>query len=341
MRLISKNLNSVLFCIALVCGSYYLMSEQNSGTSPNGDWQELSEVSNQHRIATFQIHFFDSENGLMLNAFTISKTFDKGKTWKAVSESSLSFSSLFFSDIKNGWAVGSAWEVGDTKNKNTPMILKTEDEGSHWTKVKFKENESADSDRKFNRFNDICVDKSNKFWIVGDKGIAEASFIDGDLLISKVIYSNDELYSITCTDSGEVWAVGSDSQIFHYQNGWIKQNLVSPVVFTKIRVLGDSLWLIGKSEPYPNGMLLRSNNNGKTWDNKIPNLAERYFDVYFAGNKGWLVGGNGSIYSSGNSGDSWEKEESPTKNDLLSIFALDSNNIWVTGDKGTILKYSN
>ncbi|NOX88062.1 MAG: T9SS type A sorting domain-containing protein [Calditrichaeota bacterium] len=56
---------------------------------------------------------------------------------------------------------------------------------------------------------------------------------------------------------------------------------------------------------------------------------------------GWAVGANGTILKSKDGGQSWEKQNSNTNSDLLTVFAVDSLRAWAAGDEGTILKTEN
>ena len=62
-------------------------------------------------------------------------------------------------------------------------------------------------------------------------------------------------------------------------------------------------------------------------------------DIYIKDSNGWLVGTDGSLYSTRNGGNSWNKESSPTQNDLIKLFPLDSQNIWAVGERLSVLKY--
>jgi Photosynthesis system II assembly factor YCF48 len=201
----------------------------------------------------------------------------------------------------------------------------------------------------------MCYDKNSTFWIAGETGIIEGRVEQDEFKVKNIIPTTSLLYGITCGESGEIWAVGRLGSAYHYKNGvWNQQSILEDVkqevVLTKVKSFQDGLWVLGfvrhrktngNELAEEKGILFKSKDSGNTWEDKTPLLAEGLNDIYLNEKNGWLVGLNGGTYSTNDGGDSWKKEESPTKNDLLNIFALDSNNIWIAGDKGTILKYNN
>ncbi len=292
----------------------------------------MTEESHSHASAFFSVAFSDSKTGIAITSSEIKQTTDSGRTWKTVYENEdMVFDALTFNNKQNGWVIGSM--------KKKPLILKTKDEGLHWEKLNLDEKLLNEVNEKFTRFYDICFDSSGNSWLVGNGGILEAK-IDGETFqVSNVFPTKETLFSVSCSESGEVWAVGENGAVFHYQNDWTRETVNNTRLLTRVKVINDEVWILGGL--YSEGILLRSQNNGKTWENKTPISANALFDLYLKENQGWLVGAEGSIYYSNDSGNTWTKFKSPTKNDLLKIFFLDSNNSWISGDKATILKYQN
>ena len=164
--------------------------------------------------------------------------------------------------------------------------------------------------------------------------------------MKKFFSTKESLFSISCNNSGDIFAVGENSSIYHYNNGWTKINVNQDYRFKKVLSIGNDIWILGESSTSsdstsPNGVLLKSQNNGQTWENKTPKLAKTLNDLYLKNGEGWLIGDEGNIFYSSDDGESWIKSESPTNNNLYCIFFLDSKNGWISGDKATILKYQN
>jgi photosystem II stability/assembly factor-like uncharacterized protein len=138
--------------------------------------------------------------------------------------------------------------------------------------------------------------------------------------------------------------VGENSAVYHFQDGWTKKEINENSFFSRVVSFGQEIWILGgeSSSVTKNsrkGILLRSQNNGQTWENKTLESASVLNDIYVKDKNGWLVGNEGSLYSTRNGGNSWNKENSPTQNDLIKLFPLNSQNIWVVGDRVSVLKY--
>jgi photosystem II stability/assembly factor-like uncharacterized protein len=180
--------------------------------------------------------------------------------------------------------------------------------------------------------------------MVGKGGIIEVVNDEQYLKLASIFPTEETLYSVSCNGSGEAWAVGQNA-VFHYQNGWRRTDIDKKYVFGKVVSSGNDVWLLGgDSSLLANGtgeagILLRSLDGGQTWENKTPESAAVPYHLFLKDGKGWLVGAQGNIYYSSDNGNSWTKSKSPTQNDLTNIFFLDLNNVWISGDKATLLKY--
>lgn len=292
-------------------------------------WEVINQGKTPDSFSILSLHFFDSNNGLVISTFDLYKTTDGGKNLESVFEEDFStFNSYFFNKEKSSWIVGS--------NKEKPLILKSEDKNFHWQKANFDARDEKRLNEKFSTFYDICSDQSGKIWVVGDGGIIEATANGQDLNLLNLLDANETLYSVSCNNNGEIWGVGKKGTIFHYQNGWTKYKLNEKYIFTKIKLINENIWVLGGIDNQ--GAALVSKDGGQSWNNRTPERADMLFDLYIQEEKGWLVGANGRIFYTNDNGESWLESFSPTQNDLGKIFALDSENIWISGSRATILK---
>ena len=350
-----------LLLALLACLGFYLYF----GWLNSNQWKLISfSNENFHYPPIYsKIAFFDKNRGFAVgNVFR--ETIDGGKTWqKVLRDEKESTNSLVFTSQTDGWAVGGEINGTDEEwvKQTIPkwkrfklLILKTEDAGANWQKIELDKEAMPKEGNKFDSINDICFDKSGKSWIVGYGGIIEAKIENKMLKVLNKFPMDNLLYSVSCGDSGDVWAVGSDGIIVHYQNGsWSKINAGADMIkddtsYFRVKTIGDEVWIIGSSSPKQSeqegksqtqGILLKSRDNGQTWENKSPAKAGSLSDIWFNGKEGWLVGEKGSIYHTSDGGNSWGKQNSPTENDLWGIFFLNSNKGWISGNKATVLKY--
>ena len=355
----------VIFCLVIL-GSCALFLAYNLVNPFRGSWQKLTEDKHSHALSFDSIVFFNTNDGLALTPIFLYKTSDGGKTWKTAFENDgIAAYSFVFTDKTNGWIVGAERKKIDSQNEeethgvnpknHKPLILKTENAGLNWEKLDIDQQSSAKINEKFGMLSDICFDKSGNTWLAGDGGIIQAE-VGKQTWKMLNVFPMEERFNISCSDSGDIWAVGLNETILHYQNGWTRKtlnvdgNVNDWTFFKKVKTVGNEIWVVGGSRPKEiqpdqetriKGVLFRSLDNGETWEEKTPAFADGLFDIYFDGKTGWLIGEEGSIYYTNDDGNSWMKEKSPTENDLLSIFFLDSKTGWISGDRATVLKLEN
>lgn len=340
----TKILILIAALIALFAGLVLLVPNGYLSVQNKMKWFLLTEAEPvfTHAGPYLSIFFFDKNNGIAVGSISIDKTNDGGTNWSAVKnwdENNRGFSSLISAN-------GRLWIVGSEKNK--PLILTTKTDGFNWEDwrpVVFDEKNLAELNSKFTSFREMCFDQSGNAWAVGDSGIAKMTVTDQNWGVSNVFGTTDRLFSVSCTDAGEVWAVGDNGAVFHFQNGWTKQEakeIDENSFLTRVVSFGKEIWILGGeriTQDSSKGILLRSRNDGQTWENKTPESASGLNDIYIVDGNGWLVGNDGSLYSTRNGGNSWSKERSPTQNDLIKLFTLDSQNVWAVGDRVSVLKY--
>jgi photosystem II stability/assembly factor-like uncharacterized protein len=302
---------------------------------------------------------------MIISGLEMSRTKDGGKTWDTIPLSSgQALYSFAFADRKKGWAVG-------TGPEDKPLIMETADLGSTWHSVSFEQDTA--SQLKATGFTDICL-TAGQLWLLsknyttapsrdssgstvwsrrrlGNDAIVRAIINDQTIRIANVFYVADNLRSISCTSNGEVWAVGDRSAVFHYENGWKREasGINNKYTFMRAISIGKDVWLMGgdwtetesvaSGFPRP-GILLKSRDNGQTWDDQTPPSASLLSDLSLTNGKGWLIGAQGSIYFSDDNGNTWTKTTGPTQTNLSQIFFRDPENVWIVGERSTVLRLS-
>lgn len=301
-------------------------------------WELLTDpsLSFDRPIPFSSVHFFDKDNGIGISALSVSRTNDGGRNWTDVSMEGLrGIYSLNLTGFGTGWIVGT--------QSNRPLIMKTTDNGMSWQKIDLDQGSLDKLGPKFSTFYDFCFTSKAIGWIVGDGGIVGIN-IDGQrLVISQVLLTNQPMYTVACKESGKAWAAGEGKIVLRYDSGWQDIDTGVNAIFKKSKVIGDDIWLLGHKGPpideNVSGVLLQGRDEGREWTARTPKSSKPLSDLYLYKGQGWLVGFEGQIYHSKNNGITWQKWNSPTKRDLYSIFFLDSNNGWISGDRATILRY--
>ena len=315
---------------AIVFGGF-LLRRPRTETTPSEDWRIVYQDSLTHSIPFKLVKFFNKDEGIAVRGLTIQKTNDGGITWNEVyyDEKNAIYAGNFTNE-NEGWVVG-------TENLELPLILRTGDKGITWRKVDFDEKSLEVLRGKFKYFRDICFGNKGKAWIVGDGGIVKTETYGHKLTIVSLFQTKEELDSVSCSDSDDAWAVGYSNSVYHYQKHWVKNDLSEKYRFSKVKMFGTGVWLIGKDNS-DNGILLTSQDGGRTWENKAPESGKALNDLFLYDKTGWLIGTEGSIYYSVDGGSSWAISKSPTKLNLFHILSLDRNSFWISGDEAIILK---
>ena len=121
------------------------------------------------------------------------------------------------------------------------------------------------------------------------------------------------------TDGGENWTAGA----------WTSD-------LTDIFFVSESLgWSVLGFFDYG---IYRTTNLGVSWDFFTP-LSSAYYSVHFEDcEHGWLVGSDGNIIFSTDSGTTWTPQTSNTTDTLNSVFFLDINTGFACGYNGTVVK---
>lgn len=119
------------------------------------------------------------------------------------------------------------------------------------------------------------------------------------------------------------------------QNRWQFVNPL-PTGFNLYNVNKDSynnLWVIGEF-----GTILKSVDNGDTWETIAINYTENLYDSEIINEKIWIVGQNGLIIYSNNLGFSWIKQTINTKKSLLKIQFIDENHGWIMASDSLVFR---
>ncbi len=211
---------------------------------------------------------------------------------------------VYFATELEGWAIG-----------HEAVILHTRDGGANWEvqyanpfKEFTPEQTDALSEEEFNelpRYGSPLLD----LWFKNDKeGFVVGAY--GMLLHT--------------SDGGANWEDWS-SRLDNADN-WHLNTIGS--------VDGQTVYIAGEK-----GTLFRTRDGGTSWDN----LESPYEGSFFGMMTGpqpdqvMVFGLQGNIFHSADAGDHWEEVTSPTENSLMAGVVLDSRNLILVGNSGTIL----
>ena len=158
------------------------------------------------------------------------------------------------------------------------------------------------------------------------------------MMISNVVSDLADI-SFPMTDEG--WVCGVSNIIRHYIGGnWTADQSYPTGGWSSLYFVPGTTqgWCVGDA-----GAILHTT-DGYIWQPQPnPDTSQNILlGVFFLNvNEGWTVGTNGIILHTTNGGTSWNVEANGlTTNMLVAVFAVDEHSVYVTGEKKTLLKYT-
>jgi photosystem II stability/assembly factor-like uncharacterized protein len=331
MTTITKACRSHRFMLLAVIGMSVALSCATSR------WKILTEDSQHpHAVELISVAFTDPNHGWAINAIELWETKDGGTTWSTrLAGNNRYFHSLMFIDQNTGWIVGTKG-VGEIRKV---LVLRTTDGGQTWLESN--------------------VDIITSPYVKGVSGLQSVSFctpqigwaVGADLVIHSTdggqtwekqrSGSAEVLYGVQCISPLQAWSVGQDGLVLRTENGgknWFRQDSETTATLTRVRLFDGIGWIVGGLTE--KGILLRTSEDGSKWQQVPTSTSETLFDIHMNSQQGWIVGAKGTILHSNDKGQTWDREKSPTHNDLINIFFLNPQLGWISGSKLTLVRLS-
>ena len=272
-----------------------------------------------------------SEEGYVVgDRGAILRTEDGGSVWDAQdSRTTECFGATHFVSPQKGWAVA---EAG--------VVLHTTNGGSVWQRQA--------SGTKQELLAVFFVDE-NTGWCVGSAGEIIHTENGGKTWQRQESGTTWNLFDVHFTSKQRGWAVGMSGTILstldggaHWHPAPISRShsffLLDAVTF----VTADRGWIVGLDlrSLGMDGLILHTENGGKTWQRQESHTANFLDDVFFASEiRGWIVGKEGLVLHTKDGGQNWRPQRTDTRTDLKAIYVSNSDSGWVVGQNGTILRY--
>jgi photosystem II stability/assembly factor-like uncharacterized protein len=236
------------------------------------------------------IYFRAPDIGYVLAGSKIFITNDGGVSWREVKAFAPSeflgsvpeFYSIRFADKKKGWIVGSVSRGDEIVDS---LVLRTEDGGSSWKRVRVPTTEEL-----------FHLDFANESrgWIVGSSGVILATENGGESWQTQRSGTVSGLFNVDFRNAKDGWAVGESGIIIRTEDGgktWLRSFPNFKNTFLRVNAVDDkSIWVAGRG-----GLILRSDDKGKSWIKQDSRTTENLFGLYMDKKTGWAVGGKGIV----------------------------------------------
>lgn len=275
---------------------------------PNFFWQRLYDVMFRNHQTCFAI----GEHGTFL------KTTNGGTNW---TEQQIGFNGHFYKfkepSQNNFFAVG---EFG--------ALYKSSNDGEVWKKVTIPTTINLRS---------IWMDSLFNGWVVGDKGFAASTTDSAKTWNIQILDSTKNLFDIASFDDGRKIIIGSGGYIAVSainNNNFVAVSSPTTASLQSVKIYNNSVWIAGDS-----GTVLSSTDGGSIWKkNNVPSIIKSNDLHVFNDNTLFVVGENGKIFYTNNSGDNWYAQYSADSHDLFAVAFIDSAYGIAVGNDGTVLK---
>ncbi|GJQ31679.1 MAG: hypothetical protein HBSAPP04_05180 [Ignavibacteriaceae bacterium] len=313
--------------------------------------------------ATF---FIDQNTGWAVGVYgAIIKTTDGGEKWQALAENTqFNLTDVYFIDQATGWACGMSGE-----------ILKTTDGGMDWERVStnipeyfiriyfstpldgiamyiggfYKTSDGGSTWRRIPggwiQLNDMHFIDPMNGWAVGGNvlsAIALQTTDGGETWNMKAPSGQVTLWCAYFTSPSNGFA-GSESGVIYRTtnagNTWTSLQTATNLTFNSISFSGQ-LNGIAVAGIAAGGSELRTTNGGNSWQNVNTGSFSSFYDLAWVNsNNTLLVGVEGNIYKSTDSGVTWlSKNRNQITRNINSIFFIDREKGWIAAQGGNIFK---
>ncbi len=320
----------------------------------DGQWFALQEQDNEDIRDYNAIIFVSAREGWvagvsaleMENPGYIGRTTNGGKTWeKAEIAVNQILSNVFFYDKKHGWAVGANGMIVGTSNGGKQWDIQTSKVDNWLYDIHFVSEEFGYAVGMGETI--LQTTNGGKIW----------NILQGGVLPTRIGEEPEGLFNcVQFIDESTGWIAG----VFvnpqaGVQNGIVKKTTDGGKTWAdQLTNVEDTLkdiffidastgWAVGEG-----GVVLHTTNGGDRWKIQSSNTQETLSSVQFVDKRmGWAVGGDMGInivIHTIDGGKTWENQSIEgtmiSKIPVNDLFILDANHIWITGNNGFVMKYS-
>jgi photosystem II stability/assembly factor-like uncharacterized protein len=273
------------------------------------------------------------------------------------------FQDVFFTDVQNGWAVGSRSFLPEIWGQ---VILATQDGGENW-QVQYEQPPNLDTLFSYFRLDGVYFVDSQNGWAVGKSEMlslgggyhnAVLHTSDGGLTWgeqgSELHSSWDiELVDVKFLDAQNGWALANshfpdDSvSLVHTNNGgqtwsWVDTD-IHGYVMVGFGIVEGGVMFTDDQHGWATGTfgVAYTENGGTNWITQtLSQYLGNYFEVEFVNNQEGWVAGEG-FYHTLNGGTLWEQQDLGLNSWFRDIQFVDGLHGWIAGDGGSVMRTTN
>lgn len=276
------------------------------------------------------VQFIDDTRGWAAGSNgTLLATADGGRSWRRVNVGSTDLiRDVLFRDGENGILLCEREAYGGRSGKAASYLLRTSDGGNRWEPVEFGRSE---------RFARLFLGHSGTVMAIGELG-ALAFLAEGGSAREPMLPNKHLLLDASLQGSTILLVGGGGTIIRSDLNGdrWEEAGFegVKPTAKLNALDLGSASAALSVGN---NGLVIWSNDGGRSWRNVRIEWSDDLLDVAFVGASGAIaVGQNGAVISSADLGRTWTREPSGVSHRLERL-AVIRDRVIAVGFGGTII----
>ncbi|MBD0370618.1 MAG: hypothetical protein ICV60_07285 [Pyrinomonadaceae bacterium] len=200
--------------------------------------------------------------------------------------------------------------------------------------------------------NAVFFADSKRGWIAGDGGFLSRTKDGGRTWSPQSVGTTDAINDIYFRGKDDGYVLASNS-IFGSTDGgetWREVRQFQPHDFGgaapelySIRFSSKKNgWIVGSAsrrDVIVESLILHTGDGGASWERQLPPVREELIHLDFINDdRGWIVGGGGTILFTSDGGQSWIKQTSGTEVTLYHVDFRNERVGWAVGERGTVLR---
>ncbi len=176
-------------------------------------------------------------------------------------------------------------------------------------------------------------DEAGRLSVIGENG----AMFENPLETSAVwetrptIPTSATLKALMGSGGGELWAVGTDGLVAHFDGASWSTETHGNGVLEDVYVRGDEVWIVGVAGAS------RRNSDG-SFEDLGPGTTALHGVFGLPSGELWVVGDGGAWLAW--NGTNWDEISTPTESSLRAVWADPAEGVWAGGDDGALLQLS-
>ena len=181
---------------------------------------------------------------------------------------------------------------------------------------------------------DLSFISANTGWVAGYDGTILKTTDAGFIWTTQNTNTSLNLYAIKFIGENIGWAGGESGVLLHTKDGgdtWDLSNVSYNIYSLDFFNEKDGLAVIGSVYPTRFGYIIKTSDEGNSWQYKVSVYDYTFLDIYAEGTNAWAVGTNGLCYKSTDKGETWFAKYTNTDQWLYEVYAANEDLAWAAG----------